>query len=94
MQQKTQKRVVKRYRHTEHYQREKLQKSIAASCLSVRDFVGAAELYAEHVCNHVEAWLEEKHEVTSRDIRRVASDALRTYSPHAAYVYATVWEEL
>lgn len=93
MQHRTHKRVVKKRRHTEHYQREKLEQSITASCLSVRDFIGAAELTAEKVCDHVEQWLEEKHEVTSRDIRRVAGDALHTYSPHAAYVYEAVWEE-
>lgn len=87
----TAKRVVKRKRHTEQYQREKLQKSIHASCLSVRDFVGAAELTAEKVCDHVESWLEEKHEVTSSDIRRIATTALQTYSPHAAYVYQEIW---
>lgn len=85
------KRIVKKQQHTEQYQREKLQKSIHASCLSVRDFVGAAELTAEKVCDHVESWLDEKYEVTSRDIRQVAANALKMYSPHAAYVYETVW---
>jgi transcriptional regulator NrdR family protein len=92
MQQSSQKRIVKRRRHTEQYQRQKLEKSIHASCLSVRDFVGAAELTATMVCDHVESWLAEKNEVTSVDIRRIAGNALRTYSPDAAYVYETVWE--
>lgn len=92
MPQSPQKRIVKRRRHTEQYQREKLQKSIHASCLSVCDFVGAAELTAEKVCDHVESWLGEKPEVTSGDLRRIAGGALRSYSPHAAYVYETIQE--
>lgn len=85
-----QKRVVKRTKHTEHFQKEKLHKSIQASCLSARDFIGAAELTAQKVCHHVEEWLELKHEVTSADLRRVAAIALYKYSPSAAYIYVTI----
>lgn len=82
-------RVVKRKLHTEPYQRQKLHRSIQASCLSVRDFVGAAEITAERVCSHVEAWLKDKSEITSSDIRRVASQSLHYYSPYAAQLYST-----
>lgn len=85
-----QKRIIKRKKHTEHYQREKLHSSIHASCLSVRDFAGAAELTAAHVCSAVEEWLEQKHEVTSADIRRIAGRMLYKYNPSAAYVYLTI----
>lgn len=83
------KRVIKRMRHTEHYQRDKLQHSIESACLSVRDFAGAAELTAEHVCNHVEQWLENKLEVTSYDLRLTAGKYLQQYNPPAAMVYVT-----
>lgn len=85
-----QKRIIKQKKHTEHYQRDKLHNSIHASCLSVRDFVGAAELTAKHVCDGVEEWLEKKHEVTSADVRRVAGTILYQYSPSAAYIYVTI----
>ena len=82
-------RIVKRKKHTEHYQRHKLQRSIHAACLSVHDFTGAAELTAEHVCNHVDSWLEDKLEVTSHDLRLTASRYLEQYNPSAALVYVT-----
>lgn len=83
------KRVIKRKRHTEHYQREKLHRSIHSACLSVREFAGSAELTAEHVCNHVETWLENKLEVTSHDLRLAAGKYLEQYNPAAAVVYVT-----
>lgn len=82
-------RIIKRQQHAEPYQREKLHRSVHAVCLSVRDFIGAAELTAEHVCNHVETWLHDKVEVTSFDIRRTAAQALVVYSPDAATLYKT-----
>lgn len=85
-------RVIKRKKHTEHYQREKLEKSIHAACLSVREFTGSAELTARHVCNHVETWLEDKLEVTSHDLRLIAGRYLQQYNPSAALVYVTHME--
>jgi transcriptional regulator NrdR family protein len=85
-----QKRIVKRTKHTEEYQKQKLRSSIHASCLSAREFAGAAEVTAEKVCQHVEDWLDQKHEVTSDDLRRVAASALYQYNPSAAYIYVTV----
>lgn len=82
-------RIIKRQNHTEPYQREKLHGSIHAVCLSVRDFVGAAELTAERVCDHVEQWLHDKSEITSADVRRVAANALERYNPSAAILYET-----
>ena len=81
-------RVVKRKKHTEQYQREKLHSSVQAACLSVREFAGSAEITAENVCNHVEQWLEDKLEVTSNDLRIAAARFLQQYNPHAAVVYA------
>lgn len=81
-------RVIKRKRHTEHFQRDKLEQSIQRACLSVREFSGSAELTAAHVANQVEAWLEDKLEVTSHDLRLAASRYLKPYNPAAAVVYA------
>ena len=85
----SQNRVIKRKKHTEHYQREKLQSSVQAACLSVREFAGSAELTAEHVCNHVEQSLKDKLEVTSHDLRLSASKYLELYNPSAALVYVS-----
>lgn len=65
----------------------KLHNSIVAACLSVRSHEGEAHTTAERVCRSVIDWLAPKDEVTSSDIRRVASRHLSTYHPEAAYMY-------
>lgn len=83
------KRIVKRKKHTEQYNRNKLQKSVHAVCMSVHEFTGSAETTAERVCNHVEDWLDHKLEVTSHDLRVTTTRFLAQYNPPAAVVYAT-----
>lgn len=80
--------VIKRGTHnSEAFDPLKLHQSVVAACLSVRAFEGEAHVTAERVCRHVISWLMTKTEVTSADIRRVASDYLRVYHPEAAYLY-------
>jgi len=80
--------VIKRNSHdSEVFDVLKLHQSIVAACLSVRAFEGEAHDTAERVCRHVITWLMSKTEVTSADIRRVASHHLRAYHPEAAYLY-------
>ena len=74
-------------RHTEHYDRSKLQKSIITACLSARTPKGQAEKTAHEVCNKVEIWLANHPEVTSNDIRRITAEQLKKYEPEAAYLY-------
>ncbi len=75
-------------RPTEAFSREKLHASIQAACLSVRSAEGEANITANAVCDFVDDWLKTRPEVTSHDIRRVATRKLRTYDPEAAYLYA------
>jgi len=79
--------IVKRKGHAEQYDARKLYASIYAACLSVRATEGEAELVAERVVKDVEAWLAKKHEVTSSDIRRMASRHLKAYHADAEYMY-------
>jgi len=80
--------VVKRGTHnSEAFDPLKLHQSIVAACLSVRAFEGEAHDTAERVVRHVISWLLTKTEVTSADIRRVASQHLNAYHPEAAYLY-------
>ncbi|MGB4957596.1 MAG: hypothetical protein WBO49_04045 [Candidatus Saccharimonas sp.] len=81
--------VVKRQgkRPSEAFDRNKLHASIYASCLSVRSHEGHAADTANHVCNVVIAWSDNKPEVTSADIRKQATKALETVHPEAAYLY-------
>jgi transcriptional regulator NrdR family protein len=74
-------------RPTETFDRTKLHQSVQAACLSVRTPEGEAENVAEKVCDVVTTWLESKFEVTSHDLRRVASAALEVFHPDAAYLY-------
>ena len=80
--------VVKRGTHnSEAFDPLKLHQSVVAACLSVRALEGEAHTTAERVCRHVINWLMNKPEVTSADIRRVASSHLGTYHSEAAYLY-------
>ena len=80
--------VVKHGTHnSEKFDPLKLHASILAACRTVRAFEGEAQSAAEHVCRDVIDWLEEKTEVTSDDIRRVAAEQLAAYHPDAAYMY-------
>lgn len=81
--------IVKRSgkRDSEQFSTEKLHASILAACLSVRTPVGQAEIIARAVSQSVIAWLESKPEVTSQDLRRIASKHLSIHHPDAAYMY-------
>ncbi len=79
--------IVKKSHQIESFDHQKLQKSICASCLSVKTPVGEAELTAKQVCISVLKWLENKLEVTSADIRRKSGEALSMHNPEAAYAY-------
>ena len=75
------------YRHPEPFDRQKLHQSIVAACLSSGAPAGHAESMARRVVDSVEEWLENRPEVTSNDLRRVASQNLKTFHPDASYLY-------
>ena len=81
--------VVKRggKRASEQFSRDKLHASIYAACLSVRSLDGHASDTADHVCNIVLSWTDNKPEITSADIRQQAARALEKVHPDAAYLY-------
>ena len=81
--------VIKRggQRQSEQFLPGKLHASIVATCLSVRVPTGQAESIAASVCEAVIAWLQQHPEVTSQDIRIVATKHLRIQHPEAAYLY-------
>jgi transcriptional regulator NrdR family protein len=80
--------IVKRAGHSEPYDERKLYASIFSACQSVREPEGSAELIADKVVKDVNEWIGKKHEITSNDIRHVASRHLQAYHPNAAYMYA------
>lgn len=81
--------VVKRRgkRKTERFDTSKLRASVLAACLSVRSPQGMADSAADSVCTIVIKWCENRPEVTSDDLRRVAADHLHRIHPEAAYLY-------
>lgn len=81
--------IVKRQgkRPSEQFDPKKLHASVYAACLSVRSPEGHADETARRVCSVVISWFDNKHEVTSADIRRQAAKALQTFHPEAGYLY-------
>jgi len=81
--------IVKRkgQRPTEAFSKAKLHQSIVAATLSARTPEGQADNIAHSVTNYVLEWLETRPEVTSHDIRLVATRHLRAHHPDAAYLY-------
>lgn len=81
--------IIKRdgRRPSESFTRQKLHDSIVAACLSTGMPVGQAEGIAKAVAEHVAGWLQTRPEVTSKDLRRVATKHLRAHHPDAAYLY-------
>ena len=81
--------IIKRkgQRPTESFSHEKLHKSVVAATLSARTPDGQADNIANAVTHYVIEWLESRPEVTSHDIRLVATRHLRAHHPDAAYLY-------
>ena len=74
-------------RQPEPYNAQKLQNTIYAACLNVREPEKSARQLAQKVVKEVEEWLQTKPQVTSLDIREKASSVLELYHPEAAYIY-------
>ena len=74
-------------RPAEHYDHDKLHRSVRAACLSVRSPEGEAEIVATKVATVVSTWCQTKTDITSDDVRHVASRCLETFHPEAAYLY-------
>lgn len=74
-------------RPNEQFMRDKLRKSIIASCLCVRTPEGFAEEIADKVCDFVTIWFADRPVITSGDIRVVATRQFKLLHPDAAYIY-------
>jgi hypothetical protein len=81
--------VIKRRgkRSTESFVPEKLHSSVLSACLSVKSPEGEAETIATIVSDLVDSWRNNRHAVTSHDLRRVAAQHLEHLHPEAAYLY-------
>lgn len=72
---------------TEFFDIDKLQKSLVATCLSLKTPEGQAEDIAKTVAHKVMDWAASKQEVTADDIRRIGAELLKKHHPEAAYLY-------
>lgn len=81
--------VIKRAGHSEPFTEAKLHASLRSAALSVRALEGEAELMATRVVRAVGDWIQGKAEVTSLDVRAVATGVLGELHPDAAYAYDT-----
>ena len=66
---------------------ERLQQSVESACLSVGLAAGTAHNFARSTVRSVTKWISTKPEVTSSDLRRMATRYLTIASPEAAYLY-------
>lgn len=74
-------------RRSEAFDPDKLHASVASVCRSVGLPDGVATDTAGHVVHAVTLWLGNKSEVTSADLRRIATETLAIVSPEAGYLY-------
>lgn len=74
-------------RHPELFDTQKLHDSLIAALLSAGVPSGHARQLTRRVTEDVLTWLEDRPEVTTNDIRRVAAGSLKTYHPDASYLY-------
>lgn len=79
--------IVKRAGHSQNYDERKLYASVFSALIAVKEPIGTAEVVAEKIVAEVNNWLAKKHEVTSNDIRRVASEHLHALNVEASHLY-------
>lgn len=79
--------IVKRAGHKENYDSRKVYASVYSACLTVRVHPGEAELVADKVSQHLNAWVTDKKEVTSHGIHLKVAEVLYGLNPDAAYMY-------
>lgn len=75
-------------RQSENFSHSKLYDSLICALRSANSHPGEAHDAAKKVCELVADWLQERPEVTSQDIRRIATKHLSFYHTDAAYLYA------
>ena len=81
------KHIIKRKGHSEEYDSRKLYASIYTSALAQREPVRRAEALSEEVCARAEHWLQNKHEITSNDLRMKAAEFLHDLDKDVGHKY-------
>jgi len=81
--------VVKRKGHREKYDERKVYASAYAASLNAHLSEQEAEKIAEDVCKKVNAWVEGKHEITSKQLEEHIIKLLEKHNRDAAFLYET-----
>ncbi len=81
--------IIKRQGHKEKFDERKVYASCYAACLSTHMERTEAEMVCERVCKDMKQWITKKKEVTSDDLFKQITRAIRNYSHKAAFMYET-----
>lgn len=78
---------TKKSEQINHFDHDRLKKSVMTACLSARRPDGQAEATAKAVTDEVVKWIKQRPDITSGDLRRITAKNLAHYDPEAAYLY-------
>lgn len=81
--------IVKRKGHKEIFDERKVYASIFAACLSANLNKEEAEVNANLVTQAVKEWLDEKEDIKSDQIFKIAGEKLEHLSKDAGFMYKT-----
>lgn len=81
--------IVKRRGHKQEFDERKLYASIYAACLSSHIDKEQASSIANLVVREVKKWIDNKKEVTSEAIFKIAAAELKHLDANSAFMYVT-----
>ncbi len=84
--------VVKRHGQEEPFEEKKLYGSVYAAALNAHHDDQTAEEMANDVLTHVQEWLQERHEVTAKELRKTVKQELEKMDEDVAMLYDTHME--
>ncbi len=86
------KHVVKRKGHTEEYEPRKLYASVYAACLNCHYGEEVSEEIASTVLEYMNNFMEDRHEVTSQELRKHIIDTLEEFDEDIAMMYDDIMD--
>jgi transcriptional regulator NrdR family protein len=81
--------IVKRRGHLQEFDERKIYGSVYAACLASHTDEEMAEATANLVVKEIKKWIENRDQVTSREIFEKISDELEHLNKDAAFMYKT-----
>lgn len=81
--------IVKRKGYSQEFDERKVYASVYAACLSSHAGEEEAEATANLVTREIKKWIEEKEQVTSREIHQKVELELKHLHKEAAFMYDT-----